>query len=144
MVSTGSTDEVRPTGRSSRRAAFHELTVAAVERLTDDAVAVTFEVPEDLRGAYAFRAGQALTLRRTIDGQEHRRSYSICAPAGAEPRVGVREIPDGLFSRWLVHDVAVGDTVEVQTPTGSFAADPDDGPSALLDHRGGLNHRGER
>ena len=122
MVSTGSTGEVVSTG--TRRASFHELTVAAVERLTDDAVAVTFEVPEELREAYAFRAGQALTLRRTIDGEEHRRSYSICAPAGARPRVGVREIPDGLFSRWLVHDVAVGDTVEVQTPTGSFAADP--------------------
>ncbi|WP_299051337.1 1,2-phenylacetyl-CoA epoxidase subunit PaaE [uncultured Nocardioides sp.] len=106
------------------RAGFHELTVAEVERLTDDAVAVTFDVPDDLRAEFDFVAGQSLTLRRRIDGEEHRRSYSICAPAGARPRVGVREIPDGLFSTWLARDVRPGDTVEVQTPTGSFRADP--------------------
>jgi ring-1,2-phenylacetyl-CoA epoxidase subunit PaaE len=109
------------------RATFHELTVAAVEHLTDDSAAITFEVPEDLREAFDFKAGQALTLRRTIGGEEHRRSYSICAPAGARPRVGVREIPDGMFSTWLVRDVRPGDAVEVQTPTGSFQADPSAG-----------------
>ena len=107
------------------RATFHELTVAAVETLTDDSAAVTFDVPGELRAVFDFKAGQSLTLRRSIDGQEHRRSYSICAPAGARPRVGVREIPDGLFSSWLVREVKVGDTVEVQTPAGSFQADPD-------------------
>lgn len=106
------------------RASFHELTVAAVERLTDDAAAITFAVPDELVDDFDFAAGQSLTLRRTIDGQEHRRSYSICAPAGSAPRVGVREIPDGLFSSWLVREVAVGDVVEVQTPTGSFRVDP--------------------
>jgi ring-1,2-phenylacetyl-CoA epoxidase subunit PaaE len=111
------------TGRAAR-GTFHELTVAAVEHLTDDSVAVTFDVPDDLRDAFDFKAGQSLTLRRTIGGQEHRRSYSICAPVGARPRVGVREIPDGMFSSWLVHEVRPGDTVEVQTPTGSFRADP--------------------
>ena len=109
------------------RASFHELTVAAVERLTDDAVAVTFAVPDHLREAYDFGAGQFLTLRRVLDGVEHRRSYSTCAPVGAPPRVGVREVPGGLFSSWLVHEVRVGDTVEVQTPTGSFRADPEAG-----------------
>ncbi|WP_134738085.1 1,2-phenylacetyl-CoA epoxidase subunit PaaE [Nocardioides sp. 503] len=106
---------------------FHTLTVAAVERLTDDSAAVTFDVPEDLREAFAFAAGQSLTLRRTIEGQEHRRTYSICAPVGDLPRVGVREIPDGLFSSWLVRGVRPGDEVEVQTPTGSFRADPAEG-----------------
>ncbi len=103
---------------------FHSLTVAGVERLTADSAAVTFAVPAHLRDAYAFRPGQSLTLRRRIDGTEHRRSYSICAPAGADPRVGVREVPGGLFSSWLVRDLAVGDTVEVQTPAGTFQADP--------------------
>ncbi len=117
----------QPGGRAAARASFHELTVAAVEQLTDDSAAVTFAVPPELRDAYDFKAGQSLTLRRHIDGEEHRRSYSICAPAGASPRVGVREIPDGLFSSWLVREVAVGDTVEVQTPTGSFRADPGQG-----------------
>jgi ring-1,2-phenylacetyl-CoA epoxidase subunit PaaE len=103
-----------------RRAGFHALRVAGVERLCDDAVAVTFDVPPDLADAYRFRPGQFLTLRRTIGGREERRSYSICAPAGAAPRIGVREIPDGLFSSWLVHDVRPGDAVEVLPPSGTF------------------------
>ena len=106
------------------RTTFHPLTVAAVEELTDDAVAVTFAVPEHLRDTFDFRAGQSLTLRRVVDGQEQRRSYSICSPAGSAPRIGVRAVPDGLFSRWLVHEVAPGDVVEVQAPSGSFRADP--------------------
>jgi ring-1,2-phenylacetyl-CoA epoxidase subunit PaaE len=116
---TGSDVDPRPP-----RPVFHSLTVSAIEHLTDDSVAVTFEVPGELKPLYDFRAGQSLTLRRIIDGQEHRRSYSICAPAGTRPRVGVRQIPDGLFSTWLAEDVQVGDTVEVQPPTGSFQADP--------------------
>lgn len=103
---------------------FHELAVADVERLTDDAVAVTFDVPDDLRDVFDFQAGQSLTLRRVVDGAEHRRTYSICAPVGARPRIGVREIPGGLFSGWLVHQVRPGDRVEVQPPSGSFRADP--------------------
>lgn len=98
--------------------------VAVVERLCDDAAAVTFDVPGDLAGEFAFRPGESVTLRRIIDGQEERRDYSICAPAGAPLRVGVREVPDGLFSQWLVHDVRPGDIVEVQPPSGTFVANP--------------------
>lgn len=105
-------------------AAFHPLTVAAVEELTDDAVAVTFAVPDDLAEEFDFVPGQSLTLKRVIDGVEHRRQYSISAAAGALPRVGVREIPDGMFSRWLVHDVRPGDEIEVQVPGGRFVSDP--------------------
>ena len=105
-------------------ATFHALTVADVEELTDDAVAVTFEVPDDLAAEFAFVPGQSLTLRRTVDGREERRQYSISVPAGSRPRVGVREIPDGLFSRWLVREVRAGDTVDVQTPGGRFCPDP--------------------
>jgi ring-1,2-phenylacetyl-CoA epoxidase subunit PaaE len=105
-------------------AGFHTLTVADVEELTDDAVAVTFAVPDDLREEYAFVPGQSLTLRRTVDGREERRQYSISAPVGAPPKVGVREIPEGLFSRWLVREVRAGDTIEVQTPGGRFCPDP--------------------
>lgn len=104
--------------------AFHMLTVADVEELTEDAVAVTFDVPSEVAEDFAFVPGQSLTLRRLVDGREERRQYSICAPAGARPRVGVREIPDGLFSRWLVRDVRPGDRVEVQTPSGRFCPDP--------------------
>jgi ring-1,2-phenylacetyl-CoA epoxidase subunit PaaE len=102
---------------------FHALTVSDVERLCDDAVAVTFDVPAELTELYAFRAGQSLTLRREVDGREERRSYSICAPAGAKPRIGVREVPGGAFSPWLVHEVRPGDRIEVLPPSGAFSPD---------------------
>ena len=122
MSSTAAPAATRPT-----RGVFHTLTVAGIERLCDDAVAVTFDVPEELRAEYAFEAGQSLTLRRIIDGQDHRRDYSICAPVGERPRVGVRLIPGGRFSEWLVNEVRPGDQVEVQTPKGSFRAAADGG-----------------
>ena len=106
---------------------FYPLTVTDVEQLTDDAAAVTFAVPDNLRETFDFAAGQSLTLRRTVDGVEQRRSYSICAPAGKAPRIGVREIPDGMFSSWLVRQVRPGDQVDVLPPTGTFRADPAEG-----------------
>ena len=105
------------------RTRFHTLTVADVTRLCEDAVAVTFDVPPSLADEYAFRAGQSLTLRRVVDGRDERRSYSICAPEGAAPRIGVREVPDGIFSPWLVRGVRPGDEIEVSTPSGNFTPD---------------------
>lgn len=105
------------------RPGFVGLRVAKVERLTDDAAALTFEVPPEHAEDFAFKPGQSLTLRREVDGEDERRSYSICAPAGAPPRVGVREVPGGLLSPWLVHEVAAGDVVEVLPPQGRFVPD---------------------
>jgi ring-1,2-phenylacetyl-CoA epoxidase subunit PaaE len=102
---------------------FHVLRVAAVERLCGDAVAVTFEVPGELSGTFDFRPGQSLTVRRPGDAVDERRSYSICAPVGARPRIGVREVPGGLVSGWLVNEVRVGDRVEVAPPSGTFTPD---------------------
>ncbi|MEV2275463.1 1,2-phenylacetyl-CoA epoxidase subunit PaaE [Nocardiopsis sp. NPDC049922] len=106
-----------------RGAAFHRLRVADVERLCDDAVAVTFDVPDELAEEYAFAPGQSLTLRRVVDGVEERRSYSVCSPVGQAPRVGVRLVPDGLFSSWLVNEVRPGEEIEVGVPTGRFCPD---------------------
>jgi ring-1,2-phenylacetyl-CoA epoxidase subunit PaaE len=111
------------TAPARRRPRFRALKVAHVERLTDDAVAVTFAVPEELAEDYHFTPGQALTLRRVDGDRDERRSYSICAPMGAPPRVGVREVPGGFFSSWLVHSVRPGDSVEVLPPSGTFTAD---------------------
>jgi ring-1,2-phenylacetyl-CoA epoxidase subunit PaaE len=99
---------------------FHRLRVAAIERLCEDAVAVTFDVPEELRSAFEFRPGQYLTLRQHGDAGEERRSYSICAPVGTAPRVGVRRVATGLFSEWLVDRLSTGDEVEVGPPAGNF------------------------
>lgn len=106
-----------------RRPQFHPLTVARVEQLTDDSVAVTFDVPAELAEDYAFAPGQALTLRRVDGDRDERRSYSICAPMGAAPRVGVREVPGGYFSAWLVNEVRAGQTIDVLPPSGTFTAD---------------------
>ena len=111
---------------------FHRLRVAAVERLCEDAVAITFEVPPALGGVYAFRAGQSLTVRRPGDAADERRSYSICAATGEPPRIGVREVPGGIVSRWLVRDLKPGDEVEVAPPSGSFTPDLDAGGRHVL------------
>lgn len=114
---------VRKVPAARGRAAFHRLRVADVEQLCEDAAAVTFDVPDDLAEVYAFAPGQSLTLRRVVDGVEERRNYSICAAAGEALRVGVRLIPGGLFSTWLVHKVRAGDEIEVGVPTGRFTPD---------------------
>jgi ring-1,2-phenylacetyl-CoA epoxidase subunit PaaE len=106
-----------------RRPAFHPLRVAAVQPLCSDAVAVSFDIPAELSEEFAFEPGQSLTLRREVDGRDERRSYSICSPVGTTPRIGVRVVPGGLFSAWLVNDVRPGDTVEVMGPTGAFTPD---------------------
>ncbi|HEY2041786.1 MAG TPA: 1,2-phenylacetyl-CoA epoxidase subunit PaaE [Jatrophihabitans sp.] len=101
------------------RTDFHPLTVGQVDSLTDDSAAVSFIVPDELHDVFAFAAGQSLTVRRGDD----RRSYSICAPVGRAPRIGVREVAGGAVSGWLVHQVRSGDVVEVQAPSGSFSPD---------------------
>jgi ring-1,2-phenylacetyl-CoA epoxidase subunit PaaE len=108
------------------RTAFHPLVVVDVEALTDDSAAITFAVPGELAGAFAFAPGQSLTLRR---GDE-RRSYSICSPAGTAPRIGVREVAGGAVSGWLVREVRPGDVIEAQVPGGTFTPDL----SAAADH----------
>ncbi len=111
------------TSPSTRRhAVFHPLRVAAVERLTEDAVAVTFEVPEHLREEFAFDPGQHLSVKAAALGDDVRRNYSICAPATRGPlRIGVKRIPDGVFSAFVADRLRPGDSLDVMTPTGTFS-----------------------
>ena len=118
-------------------ARFHPLPVAAVDRLTDDSVALTLTVPPELREEYRHAAGQHLALRRTADGQEIRRTYSICSPApDAEGpralRVGVRLVEGGAFSTYALKEINVGDELEVMTPAGRFTLDPAPGLYAAI------------
>ncbi len=84
---------------SPSHAVFHPLAVAAIEQLTDDSVAITFDVPERLRDDYAFTHGQHLTIRTELAGDDVRRNYSICSPAGSGVlRVAVKRLPGGAFS----------------------------------------------
>ncbi|MCM1975996.1 1,2-phenylacetyl-CoA epoxidase subunit PaaE [Streptomyces sp. G1] len=121
MAPTAPAEAVKP--RPRRRPVFHALRVAEVRPLCEDAAAVGFEIPPELAEEFAFEPGQSLTLRREIDGRDERRSYSICTPVGSAPRIGVRVVPGGLFSSWLVNGLRPGDTVEVMAPTGNFTPD---------------------
>jgi ring-1,2-phenylacetyl-CoA epoxidase subunit PaaE len=100
---------------------FHPLRVKSVRPDTDEAVVVSFEVPADAADAFRFTHGQHLTVRRTLAGTEHRRSYSICAgTADGELRVGVRKVPGGVFSTWINEELKAGDTLQVMAPEGRF------------------------
>ncbi len=115
-------DGLAASGPARRHAVFHPLRVAAVERLTEDAVAVTFDVPDDLRAEFAFDPGQHLSVRAAALGDDVRRNYSICAPATGGPlRIGVKRIPDGIFSGFVAERLRPGDTLDVMTPTGTFS-----------------------
>ncbi|MCE3273965.1 MAG: putative ring-hydroxylation complex protein 4 [Ramlibacter sp.] len=100
---------------------FHPLRVRAVQPDTQEAVVVSFDVPEELRPVFGFTQGQYLTLRKEIDGQDLRRSYSICAGVDdGELRVGVRKVKGGVFSNWINEQLKPGDTISVMAPQGRF------------------------
>ncbi len=100
---------------------FHALRVREITRETPDAVSVSFEVPPELAADYAFAAGQYLTLRMTLDGEELRRSYSICtAPGDGDLRIAVKQLPGGRVSGWVNAALKPGDWLDVMTPTGRF------------------------
>ncbi|MEC4017390.1 2Fe-2S iron-sulfur cluster-binding protein [Streptomyces sp. H27-D2] len=120
-----------------RHGAFRPLRVTEVERLTDDAVAVTFAVPPELRETFRYAPGQHIALRRRADGAEIRRTYSICAPVTdpdgpASLRVGVRLVEGGEFSTYAHKELSVGDVVEVMSPAGRFILEPKPGRYAAV------------
>src|ERR1700746_2625006 len=103
---------------------FHALRVAEIVPETTEANSIRFESPPQLRHEFAFRAGQHLTLRATIGGEDVRRNYSLCtAPADSDWMVTVKRIGGVLFSNWVGDELKVGDTVEVMVPHGSFTTD---------------------
>lgn len=106
--------------------AFHSLRVVEVAPLTDDAVAVTFDVPPELTDRFSYLPGQHVTLRALIDGEDVRRSYSISANANTgKLRVGVKRLPGGVFSTWATTRLEAGDALDVMAPVGEFTITPD-------------------
>jgi ring-1,2-phenylacetyl-CoA epoxidase subunit PaaE len=104
-----------------RRASFNPLTVAEVRRLTADAIEVVLAVPEELVGEYDYLPGQYVALRTTIDGQDVRRSYSICAePEPGEIHIAIKRDLGGLFSTWANESLQPGDVLQVMSPQGAF------------------------
>ena len=100
---------------------FHPLTICDIRNETNDCVSVAFEVPESLKDVFAFQHGQNITLRMSINGEDLRRSYSICSsPLDNELRVAVKSVADGRFSAFANSQLKKGDTLEVLPPTGKF------------------------
>ncbi len=100
---------------------FHPLAVKEIQKQTDDCVSVSFVVPEELKKDFSFVHGQNITLRATINGEEIRRSYSICsAPFENELKVAVKKVAGGKFSHYVNTELKAGTLVEVLPPTGKF------------------------
>ena len=103
---------------------FHALKVAEIVVETDEANSIRFDVPAELASAFAFRAGQHLTLKADIGGEEVRRNYSLCvAPGEGQLKVTVKRIAGGVFSNWVADHLKAGDTIDVMTPHGSFTTE---------------------
>ena len=102
---------------------FHKLKIRQVKKETPDCVSLSFDVPENLKNAFQFKEGQNITIKSSINGEELRRSYSICsAPHENELRVAVKKVDGGLFSSYANEMLKNGDEVEVLPPTGKFNA----------------------
>nr|BBD17751.1 epoxidase complex component [Streptomyces sp.] len=119
------------TTAAARATGWHRLRVADVERLTDDAVAITLDVPGPLAETFAHRAGQHVTVRHMLDGRELRRSYSVCPPPGDRTglRLVVKRLGPGGFAEYATTRLTTGDTLELAPPTGDFRL-TDTGPGA--------------
>src|SRR3981189_1168147 len=111
---------------------FHRLVVSDLRRESADAVSLTFAIPPALADDYSFNPGQYLTLRTTMDGEEVRRSYSICSgPDDGELRIAVKKVDGGAFSSWAADELKPGDELEGMTPTGRFGVGPAPGEARV-------------
>jgi len=106
---------------------FHNLSLKNIKRETDKSISISFNLPENLKASFAFKAGQYITLKTVIDGHEVRRDYSLCvSPKSGELKVAVKEVNDGTFSAYANNTLKVGDTLEVAPPKGRFIFEPND------------------
>ncbi len=104
---------------------FYKLQIKEVKRETDQAVSIAFAIPDELKPAYQFVAGQYVNLKLTLDGEEIRRAYSICsAPDSGELRIAIKSVKNGHFSAFANQNLKVGDLIEVGQPEGKFTFEP--------------------
>jgi len=104
---------------------FHKLSIKNRIQETADAVSLVFEVPENLKTNFSFKAGQYITLKATINGSEIRRAYSICsAPESGELKIAIKTVDNGVFSTYATSQLKVGNVLEVHEPEGKFVLEP--------------------
>jgi ring-1,2-phenylacetyl-CoA epoxidase subunit PaaE len=100
---------------------FHPLKIKEVKKETADCISVLFEMPDELKEEFAFRQGQSLTMRTFLNGEEVRRTYSICSsPMDHEWRLAIKKQEGGLFSGFANEKLKKGDVLEVMPPVGNF------------------------
>lgn len=100
---------------------FYKLAIKEIKRETKSAVSIVFNIPQELKTVYQFIAGQYVTLKLTLDGKEIRRAYSICSsPKSGEMRIAVKEVKEGVFSKFANNTLATGDLLDVSIPEGKF------------------------
>ena len=104
---------------------FHKLSIKNRIQETANAVSLVFEVPENLKTNFSFKAGQYITLKATINGSEIRRAYSICsAPESGELKIAIKTVDNGVFSTYATSQLKVGNVLEVHEPEGKFVLEP--------------------
>ena len=102
---------------------FHNLKVKNIKKETADCVSIAFDIPENIAPEFKYKEGQNITIRKIINGQDVRRSYSICAaPFEGELRVAIKKVDCGLFSQFANDELKVGDALEVLSPVGNFTS----------------------
>jgi len=105
-------------------ATFYSIPVKDIYKETDDCSVVTFDIPQELIDVFAYRQGQHLTLKAIINGEDTRRSYSLCSsPLDNQWQVAVKEIPGGVFSTYVNRELKKGDVLEIMAPSGTFGVE---------------------
>ena len=100
---------------------FHNITVESINKTTSDCSVVQFKIPNHLRDSFSYKQGQQLTLRKIINGEDIRRTYSLCSsPMDREWKVAIKQIPGGIFSTYANNELKTGDTLELMKPSGNF------------------------
>lgn len=106
---------------------FYPLKVKEIIRETPEAVSISFDIPENLRETFSYKAGQYITIQTQYKGNEIRRSYSLCSmPGSGEFKVTVKEVPNGGFSAYANNSLKTGEVLEVHPPEGKFVFEPGD------------------
>ena len=105
--------------------AFHKLSIKNYIQETANAVSIVFDVPENLKTNFSYKAGQYITLKATVNGNEIRRAYTICsAPESDELKVAIKAVENGVFSTYATSQLKVGDLIEVHEPEGKLMLEP--------------------
>ena len=114
---------------------FHSLQIKDIRKETKNCVSISFEIPQELKADFHFKSGQYLTLRSILQGEDVRRSYSLCsAPTDHEWRVAIKQVENGVFSTFAVNELKEGQLLDVMNPMGNFKLEthPDNEKSYVL------------